>query len=151
MFERSFVVELTDNDFVISKSRRSSVVRMKKNGKNKSFGYVLVYAPWCHFCQEKELMWKDLANQFHKKRTDFGIYVINSESNTARKIVSALKIEGFPTFFHLGEDGSIEMYNAESTDLDSLMREASKHIRRTVLSALPSTGTGRGIRKNKKE
>lgn len=76
-----------------------------KNKYNKN-GLLVVYAPWCGYCQMLAPTWKKFAKEYSDK---FLIKALNIEGDPSNKRVSEkMGVEGFPTILYVDKDGKIE-------------------------------------------
>lgn len=118
----NLMIKLTDKDFVGTKL-------INQRFKHKD-GYIMIYAPWCPYCQQKVELWSYLAEQFNQKfgSENFRIAVINSEDPLASSVVSALQVSGIPRFMHVIPDakgqGNMIDYNGADYSIESLLSEA---------------------------
>jgi thiol-disulfide isomerase/thioredoxin len=98
------VIKLTDKDFKITPE---GVKLINKQFKSCD-GYVMIYAPWFHYCQLKVELWTYLGDQFNDKKNhgneNFRIAVINSEDPKTSKIMRALGVSAFPSFMRASSD-----------------------------------------------
>lgn len=53
-------------------------------------GFVVVYAPWCHHCNDLQGTWQDLA-----KANPYSFLAVDSTSEGA--LATALEVKGYPT------------------------------------------------------
>ena len=100
-FDLSQVVELTPNDF---------------NGTElqiQGCALVLVYTPWCTYCQDMEEVWKKLATC-----VSFGeICAFNADAHEQfyTYLQTELGVEGYPTILSYNNGKYIEEYTGKRT------------------------------------
>lgn len=106
LFDKALV--LTRKDFSIENGKVSI--------KNKNFkdGCLLIYAPWCPHCVNKNDTINRLSEYVKKNYSDYMIAVANGDDPEMRDILKELKQSGFPTFYHL------RCQNSDKTKLDIL-------------------------------
>jgi len=94
---------LTEKDFDLSKS----TPKLKEKGK---CGYFMVYAHWCPHCVAKVDNWSFFADEMkpHKNFT-----ICAAEESTIPNVTAALGVQGFPTFYEVMEDGSLQKYESQ--------------------------------------
>ena len=92
-------IEVTIKDFKL----KDGEYFLKNNGKK---GLLLIYAPWCGYCQMLAPEWK----RFYTKHKDnYVIKSLNVENKQAgnNKISEALGVQGFPTIKTIETSGKI--------------------------------------------
>ena len=76
-------------------------------------GLLLVYAPWCGFCQMLTPEWKNFVKKFGKKYTIKALNVENKKGGNGH-ISEKLGVNGFPTIMYIDENGKIgSVYEGE--------------------------------------
>ena len=82
----------------------------------KAPAVVVVYAPWCQFCQAMEPAFEDLANQV-------GADVYKFRGDEEREFVEAnFNTKSFPTINIVKSDGTVVKYESEERDVGSLKK-----------------------------
>ena len=112
LFAGSQVTELTAEDFNI----HGSSVQCLHPKCQHSDGWIMVYSPQCVHCHNKAPMWKKLASYTINDPQGL-IGVVNGEKPENQLLIESLKVEGFPTFFYIHNDGL--MFESQS-ELDEL-------------------------------
>ena len=78
---------------------------------------IVIYAPWCPFCQAMEGDYEKLANELSKK----GITVAKYRGDTDREFVtSQFNVEAFPTINIVTKDGLVK-YDSEERSVENLL------------------------------
>jgi thiol-disulfide isomerase/thioredoxin len=101
-------MEVTIKDFDYKPSTGNFT--LNNNGKK---GLLLIYAPWCGFCQMLTPEWKKF---YQKNKEKYIIKALNVENKNAgnKRIVEKLNIQGFPTIKFIHTNGKIgENYSNE--------------------------------------
>ena len=87
------------------------VTALKGSGKE---AMVVVYAPWCQFCQAMETEYGKLAESL-----DVPVYKFRGDEE--RDFVSAnLNTESFPTVNVITSDGKVVKYDSEERSVEAL-------------------------------
>ena len=97
-------MELVASDFEVSNKIK------KTNGKR---GLLLIYAPWCGYCQMLAPEWKTFGEKY---KNDFFIKSLNADNKSSGNNLIAEKIgvEGFPTIKVVDSNGNIgKTYDGE--------------------------------------
>jgi len=77
-------------------------------------GLMVVYAPWCQFCQAMEADFEKLAG-------DAGVKLYKYRGDEDREFVSSsLNTQSFPTINYVSKDGKVTKYESEKRDVASL-------------------------------
>merc|ERR1711918_331550 len=77
-------------------------------------GLMVVYAPWCQFCQAMEA-------DFEKMGGDAGVKLYKYRGDEDREFVSSsLNTQSFPTINYVSKDGKVTKYESEKRDVASL-------------------------------
>lgn len=95
MFEKA--IHLTGKDFEI----KGNEVLVKHHLFDNVDGCVMIYAPWCPHCQIKDENISKMADYMNKNFPNYKIAVANGDSEDMSKIKDVLKLEGFPSFYHI--------------------------------------------------
>jgi len=107
--EKTFDRDLWEGGSVVELSMEDA----KEKTKAKP-GIMVVYAPWCQFCQGMEESYASLASSIdvpaYKLRGDEVREFVQAEFNT----------ESFPTVNYVKADGTVVKYDSEKRDVDSL-------------------------------
>jgi thiol-disulfide isomerase/thioredoxin len=83
-----------------------------KNFKNG--GLFVIYADWCHFCQELKPIWKELF--IISKNKNYGIGAINSDKEKVS--VNMMGVSGFPTIIEIKKNGKMKEYTGKRNLID---------------------------------
>lgn len=97
-------IEVTIKDFKVQNNK----FYLKNNGKK---GLIVIYAPWCGYCQMLVPIWKKLA-----ENNDYTIKALNAENEKEgnKRMANQLGVEGFPTIKYIDKNGQIgENYQGE--------------------------------------
>lgn len=79
---------------------------------------LVVYAPWCPFCQAMEDGYEGAAKQL----ADLGVTVAKFRGDEKRaEIKEQLGVESFPSIYAIGADGAAVKYDSEQRDTESLV------------------------------
>ena len=97
MFENAKVIVLKREDLEIVEGK---VKIINKQLVNKD-GCLMLYAHWCGHCQNKEELMNKLGAKYNNEKWKYYIAVINGAGDEMSDIKSALKLEGFPTFYSI--------------------------------------------------
>ena len=98
MFENSVITQLTVKDFDIN-GNQVSISNPKFKNKD---GCIMIYAPWCPHCRDAEEL-INYIDKIFKQHPDLGmnIGVVNGSDNINQKLVQALGLQGFPSYYHV--------------------------------------------------
>merc|ERR1719240_881220 len=89
---------------VKTRTTEADVTALKASGKE---AVVVVYAPWCQFCQAMEAEYEKLADAT-------GMPVYKFRGDEQREFVEAnLNTSSFPTINYVGADGKAIKYESE--------------------------------------
>ena len=107
--EQTFDRDLWEDGAVKSLGSQDDALALKD-------GVVVVYAPWCQFCQAMEDDYAKFADEMAKE----GITVAKYRGDEDREFVTAnFNTESFPTI-NLVKDGVATKYDSEARDVASL-------------------------------
>ena len=107
--EKTFDRDLWESGKVVEVTEKDAIEITKQ-----APGVVVVYAPWCQFCQGMEDSYADLATKL-----DVPAYKLRGDET--RDFVKAnFNTESFPTINVVKSDGSVVKYDSEKRDVDSL-------------------------------
>ena len=111
--EQTFDRDLWESGAVSNLETQESALALKD-------GVVVVYAPWCQFCQAMEDDYATFADEMAKE----GITVAKYRGDEDREFVTAnFNTESFPTI-NLVKDGVATKYDSEARDVESLKKFA---------------------------
>jgi phosphoadenosine phosphosulfate reductase len=110
--EKTFDRDLWDaSKTVQTLTTEADVEALKKSGKE---AVVVVYAPWCQFCQAMESEYEKLADAS-------GLPVYKFRGDEQRDFVSAnLNTSSFPTINFVGADGKAVKYESEVRTVEAM-------------------------------
>lgn len=126
LFKNTSVIKLHDKDFKYD----GDEVQLKHNAFKNKDGYVMIYAPWCPYCQSKVDFWSYMGKKFNvgeHKSENFRIGVINATDPNAQEIVQRLHVSAIPRFVHVISNdsgyGRLVDYNGVDTSPETLLGE----------------------------
>ena len=92
-------IEVTINDFKYDNGNF-----YLKNNKKK--GLIVIYAPWCGYCNMLAPIWSKFAKEY---KNEYTIKALNVENKRAgnKKMAEQLGVQGFPTIKYIDESGKI--------------------------------------------
>jgi phosphoadenosine phosphosulfate reductase len=110
--EKTFDRDLWDTSKTVQTlTTEAEVEALKKSGKE---AVVVVYAPWCQFCQAMESEYEKLADAS-------GLPVYKFRGDEQRDFVSAnLNTSSFPTINFVGADGKAVKYESEVRTVEAM-------------------------------
>ena len=109
--ERTFDRDLWEEGKVVGLSSTDEVTALKGKGEE---ALVVVYAPWCQYCQAMEEEYTKLAGE-----ADFPVYKFRGDE--VRDFVSAeMNTASFPTINKLKADGTFVKYDSEERTVAAL-------------------------------
>jgi phosphoadenosine phosphosulfate reductase len=110
--EKTFDRDLWDKaDSVIEIASTDDVEALKKSGKE---AMVVVYAPWCQFCQKME-------DEYAKLGGAAGIPTYKFRGDEERQFVEAnMNTASFPTINFLSKDGKLTKYESEERTVEAM-------------------------------
>jgi phosphoadenylyl-sulfate reductase (thioredoxin) len=110
--EKTFDRDLWDAaDSVTELASPDAVTELQKSGKE---GIVVVYAPWCQFCQGME-------DEYSKLAEASGLPTFKFRGDEEREFVSAeMNTESFPTINYLTADGKFVKYESEDRSVEAM-------------------------------
>ena len=92
-----------------------------ENNKPVVKGLMIAYAPWCPHCHSMENVWKNLSKK-HK------MYALDADQYS--DVRSQINLEGYPSFYTVGEKGSLSPVNLDDRS-ESGVEEVVKKIEKT--------------------
>ena len=94
-----FPAEVTIKDFTLKNGK----YHLKNNNKK---GLLVVYAPWCGYCQMLAPEWKKFYN---KNKDKYTIRALNADNEKGgnKQVASGLGVQGFPTIKLIESSGKI--------------------------------------------
>ena len=114
--EKTFDRDLWEEGKVQALSTPEEVTALKGKGEE---ALVVVYAPWCQYCQAMEEEYTKLAGE-----ADFPVYKFRGDE--LRDFVSAeMNTASFPTINKLKADGTLVKYESEERTVAALKEFAS--------------------------
>merc|ERR1712228_314991 len=110
--EKTFDRDLWDNsENVISLGSPDDVKALKESGKES---VVVVYAPWCQFCQAME-------DEYTKLHEATGLPVYKFRGDEEREFVSAeMNTKSFPTINKISVSGDAIKYESEDRSVEAM-------------------------------
>jgi len=110
--EKTFDRDLWDaTDSVTELATPEAVSELQKAGKE---AVVVVYAPWCQFCQGME-------DEYSKLAEASGLPTYKFRGDEQREFVSAeMNTESFPTINYLTADGKFVKYESEERTVEAM-------------------------------
>ncbi|XLR60524.1 5'-adenylylsulfate reductase 3, chloroplastic [Arachis hypogaea] len=113
------VADIFDTQNVVSLSR-SGIENLAKSEERKEPWVVVLYAPWCQFCQAMEQSYVELADKLAGSGVKVGKFRADGEQKEYAK--SELQLGSFPTILLFPKHSSRPIkYPSEKRDVDSLM------------------------------
>jgi len=111
--EKTFDRDLWDSaDSVKELATPEEVTALKGEGKE---GLVVVYAPWCQFCQAME-------DEYSKLAEASGMPTYKFRGDEQREFVEAeMNTKSFPTINYLSADGKLIKYESEDRSVDAMV------------------------------
>jgi thiol-disulfide isomerase/thioredoxin len=117
--EKTFDRDLWEGGKVQTLASQDEVTALKKSGKE---AVVVVYAPWCQFCQGME-------EEYEKFAADAGVPVYKFRGDEEREFVGAeLNTKSFPTINFIAADGTATKYESEDRTVSALKGFASSKV-----------------------
>ncbi|EXB55120.1 5'-adenylylsulfate reductase 1 [Morus notabilis] len=99
---------------------RAGIENLAKLGSRKEPWIVVLYAPWCQFCQAMEGSYLELADKLAGSGVKVGKFRADGEQKEYAK--AELQLQSFPTIlFFPGHSAQPIKYPSEKRDVDSLM------------------------------
>lgn len=109
--EKTFDRDLWDSGSVIELKTPEEVTALKGTGKE---AMVVVYAPWCKFCQGME-------DEYSKLAEATGIPTYKFRGDEQREFVEAeLNTKSFPTINYLSSSGEFTKYESEDRSVEAM-------------------------------
>ena len=109
--EKTFDRDLWEGGAVKELASQEDALAMKD-------GVMVVYAPWCQFCQGMEDEYEKLVAKLGD-----GVTVAKYRGDEDREFVSSeFGVESFPTINVITKDGKVTKYASEARDVDSLAK-----------------------------
>ncbi|XP_027330305.1 5'-adenylylsulfate reductase 3, chloroplastic-like [Abrus precatorius] len=113
------VADIFNTQNVVNLSR-TGIENLAKLEDRKEPWLVVLYAPWCPYCQAMEDSYVDLAEKLAGTRVKVGKFRADGEHKEFAK--SELELESFPTILFFPKHSSRPIkYPSEKRDVDSLM------------------------------
>ncbi|KAL5066306.1 hypothetical protein RYX36_028043 [Vicia faba] len=113
------VADLFNTQNVVSLSR-TGIENLTRLETRKKPWLVVLYAPWCPYCQDMEESYVDLAEKLAGSGVNVGKFRADGEQKEFAK--HELKLGSFPTILFFPEHSSRPIkYPSEKRDVDSLM------------------------------
>ncbi|KAF7811179.1 5'-adenylylsulfate reductase 3, chloroplastic-like [Senna tora] len=113
------VADIFNNQNVVSLSR-TGIENLAKLENRKDSWLVVLYAPWCPFCQAMEESYVDLAEKLEGSEVKVGKFRADGDQKEYAK--SELELGSFPTILFFPKHSSRPIkYRSENRDVDSLM------------------------------
>jgi len=110
--EKTFDRDLWEEGAVKNIASTDEVLEIKNSGKES---VIVVYAPWCQFCQKMEEEYTNLAAEMG----DVGVYKFRGDEE--REFVEKeLNTSSFPTVNVVKADGTVIKYDSEERDAASI-------------------------------
>lgn len=110
--EKTFDRDLWEDGAVKQIDTNEKALEIKNSGKES---VVVVYAPWCQFCQGME----EEYSKFASEMSDMDVYKFRGDEE--REFVQKeLNTESFPTVNVIKADGSVIKYESEKRDVASI-------------------------------
>jgi len=117
--EKTFDRDLWEGGKVQTLASQDEVNELKKSGKE---AVVVVYAPWCQFCQGME-------EEYEKFAADAGVPVYKFRGDEEREFVGAeLNTKSFPTINFIAADGTATKYESEDRTVAALKSFAGSKV-----------------------
>ena len=91
-------IQLKRKDFKITST---GVEIINKEFKNVEGGCLLIYAPWCPHCINKNDLINNLSDFVKTNYKGYKIAVASGDDKEMEDILKKLNQNGFPTFYHL--------------------------------------------------
>merc|ERR1712032_692514 len=110
--EKTFDRDLWDtSESVVTLATTDEVTALKESGKE---AVVVVYAPWCQFCQAME-------DEYDKLAAESGLPVYKFRGDEQREFVSAnLNTASFPTINYISASGEAIKYESEDRSVEAM-------------------------------
>ena len=109
--EKTFDRDLWEGGKVMELSTPDEVTALKGSGKE---AMVVVYAPWCQFCQAME-------DQYEKLASELDVPVYKFRGDEQRDFVSAeMNTASFPTINFIKPDGTAVKYESEERTVEAM-------------------------------
>lgn len=109
--ERTWDRDLWEDGAVVKLTTHEDALNLKTAGKP---AVLVVYAPWCPFCQAME-------DEYTKLADDLDITVAKYRGDEDRDFVTTeFNVEAFPTINLVNPDGTLLKYDSEDRVLDSM-------------------------------
>ncbi|CAK8564390.1 unnamed protein product [Lathyrus sativus] len=113
------VADLFNTQNVVSLSR-TGIENLTRLETRKKPWLIVLYAPWCPYCQDMEKSYIDLAEKLAGSGVNVGKFRADGEQKEFAK--HELKLGSFPTILFFPEHSSRSIkYPSEKRDVDSLM------------------------------
>lgn len=114
--EKTFDRDLWDTSVTVKNvEEEDAIMTMKKSGDG---ALVVVYAPWCQYCQAMEGSFEELSKSEGMESFNF----IKFRGDTRRDFVQAnLEVQSFPTIGFM-KNGKFEKYTSEDRSVSALRR-----------------------------
>ncbi|CAJ1941362.1 unnamed protein product [Sphenostylis stenocarpa] len=113
------VTDIFNSQNVVNLSRTGIENLAKLEGRKEPW-LVVLYAPWCPYCQAMEKSYVELAHKFEGSGVKFGKFRADGEQKEFAK--SELELGSFPTILFFPKHSSRPIkYPSEKRDVDSLM------------------------------
>mmetsp|Transcript_12537 Transcript_12537/g.30757 ORF Transcript_12537/g.30757 Transcript_12537/m.30757 type:complete len:446 (+) Transcript_12537:74-1411(+) len=111
--ERTFERDLWSENSAVKELSKADAEALPKKGEE---AVVVVYAPWCKFCQALEPAYEELAKEM-------GITVAKYRGDEDRDFVqSTYNTKSFPTINVVTKDGKVIKYESEERDVPSMKK-----------------------------
>merc|ERR1719238_1195946 len=116
--EKTFDRDLWDTSKAVQTlAAPSDVESLTASGKE---AVVVVYAPWCQFCQAMEEEYDKLADAS-------GLPVYKFRGDEEREFVSAnMNTQSFPTINYMAADGTFTKYQSEDRSVEAMTKFAKE-------------------------
>jgi len=121
--EQTFSRDLWDAGAVTQLSSQEAALDLTKGGKK---ALVVVYAPWCQFCQKMEADFEETAVQLKA----MGIVAAKYRGDEDRGFVEEkFNTKAFPTINLITADGKVVKYDSEDRDVASLLAFVNEDVK----------------------